>query len=84
MTGLAPRQRDILKLIAWNISVRGYPPSIREIGRAAAIASTNGVRQHLGRMKMKGLINWEPMQSRTLTITEAGRVALAAAANKET
>src|SRR5262245_47625957 len=38
------REEEILAFIAGSLRERGYPPTIREIGKAFGIASTNGVR----------------------------------------
>ena len=44
---LTARQQQILDFIEQVISTTGYPPSIRQIGEALDISSTNGVRAHL-------------------------------------
>ncbi|MGC8787345.1 MAG: transcriptional repressor LexA, partial [Anaerolineae bacterium] len=37
---LSPRQKTILEFIRKFVQENGYPPTIREIGRAANISST--------------------------------------------
>jgi repressor LexA len=57
------RAREILAYIQRYSRERGYPPTIREIGREFAIASTNGVRYYFtllekaGHLKRKGKIS---------------------------
>ena len=53
---LTSRQREIYEFICQKIEVRGFPPSIREIGEAFAIKSPNGVMCHLRALEKKGLI----------------------------
>lgn len=48
------RSQDILAYIQRFQRERGYPPTIREIGDAFRIASTNGVRYHLQRLEREG------------------------------
>jgi repressor LexA len=50
------RTREILSFIQKFQRDRGYPPTIREIGGAFGIASTNGVRYHLHRLEEQGLL----------------------------
>jgi repressor LexA len=51
---LNDRTHDILDYIEKFARERGYPPTIREIGKAFGIASTNGVRYHLHRLEKSG------------------------------
>lgn len=53
---ITKKQQDILQFIREKITERGYPPSIREIGEAFAIASPNGVMCHLKPLEKKGFI----------------------------
>ena len=48
------RAREILVYIQRFTRERGYPPTIREIGGAFAIASTNGVRYYLTMLEKAG------------------------------
>ena len=51
------RSREILQFIRSFGREKGYPPTIREIGKAFGIASTNGVRYHLDILERAGLLN---------------------------
>src|SRR5262249_23590510 len=53
---ITKRQHEILDFIRDKIENRGFPPSIREIGEAFEIASTNGVMCHLKALEKKGFI----------------------------
>lgn len=53
---LTPRQKEIYEFIRDKIENRGYPPTVREIGGAFGIKSTNGVMCHLAALAEKGCI----------------------------
>jgi len=80
MTGLTDRQLEVLRFIAREIEERGYPPTIREIGEALDIRSTNGVNDHLKALERKGFLTRDPVKSRALNPTSAAREALGAEA----
>jgi repressor LexA len=73
MEGLTDRQLEVLRFIAEQIEDRGYPPTIREIGEALDIRSTNGVNDHLKALERKGFLTRDPVKSRALMPTEAAR-----------
>lgn len=56
MEDLAPRQRQVLDFIATAIQQQGLPPSLREIGDALEIRSTNGVADHIKALVKKGYL----------------------------
>ena len=51
---LTPRQQEVLKFIQQFDRTEGYPPTIREIGRALGIRSLRGVTVHLDALVRKG------------------------------
>src|SRR5688572_1255265 len=63
---LTDRQQEILSFINSSIGERGYPPTLREIGRQFGIKSTNGVNDHLRALEKKGYLAREDMKSRAL------------------
>jgi repressor LexA len=63
---LTDRQKEILAFINRSIGERGYPPTLREIGRQFGIKSTNGVNDHLRALEKKGYLQREDMKSRAL------------------
>jgi repressor LexA len=63
----------VLRFIAREIEERGYPPTIREIGEALDIRSTNGVNDHLKALERKGYLTRDPVKSRALIPTAAAR-----------
>jgi len=73
--GLTRRQAAILQFIIECIRDHGWPPTIAEIGRAFAIASTNGVNDHLVALEKKGYIR-RSSQARGIRVTEKAAAGL--------
>jgi repressor LexA len=76
MNGLTDRQLEVLRFIAHQIDDAGYPPTIREIGEALEIRSTNGVNDHLKALERKGYLTRDPVKSRALIPTTAAKEVL--------
>ena len=76
MDRLTDRQLEVLRFIARQIEDLGYPPTIREIGEALDIRSTNGVNDHLKALERKGYLTRDPVKSRALIPTSLAREAL--------
>jgi repressor LexA len=66
--GATDREHAILAFIATSLRDRGYPPTLREIGEAFGIASTNGVRYHLDRLEQAGRIRRDRWTSRGIEL----------------
>lgn len=64
----AEREQAILEFIATSLRDRGYPPTIREIGEAFGISSTNGVRYYLDRLEQAGRIRRDRWTSRGIEL----------------
>jgi len=56
MDELPPRQKQLLDFVAAYQDQRGIPPTLREIGEALGIRSTNGVSDHLKSLLKKGYL----------------------------
>lgn len=76
MEEITARQKEILHYINRTSEERGYPPTIREIGHAMDIRSTNGVNDHLRALERKGYLTREEQQSRSLVATKRARMLL--------
>jgi repressor LexA len=63
---LTERQSEILDYIRRHITEQGYPPTVREIGSAFGIRSTNGVADHLKSLERKGFLERGNLKSRAL------------------
>lgn len=67
-TGLTPRQQEILEFIDVQISDRGYPPSVREIGDAVGLTSPSTVHSHLATLQDRGFIQRDPSKPRAIKV----------------
>lgn len=72
MTDLNKRERAILKFIEKQIKDKGYPPSVREIGKAVGLSSTATVHGYLAKLSKKGYIKKEDQKGRTLKVLKGG------------
>jgi len=70
MTNLSKRQREILDFIKRSVREKGYPPSVREIGKAVGLSSSSTVHGHLARLEAKGLIRRDPTKPRAIEILD--------------
>jgi repressor LexA len=70
MKKLSKRQNDILKFIKSEVRQKGYPPSVREIGKAVGLASSSTVHGHLDRLEKKGLIRRDPTKPRAIEVLD--------------
>ena len=70
---LNDRARKILAYIQRYSRDRGFPPTLREIGEAFGIASTNGVRYYLNRLEKAGHLKRSGRISRGIESLDAGR-----------
>lgn len=62
------RERAILDYIEKQSKVNGYPPSVREIGKAVGLKSTATVHGYLAKLEQKGYIKKESQKGRTLKL----------------
>ena len=67
-TGLTGRQQQILDFIDGQISDRGYPPSVREIGDAVGLTSPSTVHSHLATLQDRGFIRRDPSKPRAIEV----------------
>jgi len=71
------RERAILDYIEKQSKVNGYPPSVREIGKAVGLKSTATVHGYLAKLEEKGYIKKESQKGRTLKLLKgsSGKIA---------
>lgn len=72
MNDLNKRERAIIKFIDKQIKDKGYPPSVREIGKAVGLHSTATVHGYLKKLSEKGYIKKEDQKGRTLKLLKGG------------
>ena len=66
--GLTKREKSILKCIVKQIEKNGYPPSVREIGKAVGLSSTATVHGYLKRLEEEGYVKKENQKGRTIKL----------------
>lgn len=70
---LNKREKAILKYIEEQVDQNGYPPSVREIGKAVDLSSTATVHGYLSSLEKKGYIKKESQKGRTLKLLKGGK-----------
>lgn len=65
---LTRRQEAIVRFIRDEVRLRGYPPSMREIGRAVDLASTSSVAHQLMVLERKGVLYRDPHRPRAYRV----------------
>ncbi|MDO4178302.1 MAG: transcriptional repressor LexA [Phascolarctobacterium sp.] len=65
---LSERQRSILKYIRAVLTEKGYPPSVREIGRACGLSSSASVHNQLKFLENTGFISRVRQRPRALDL----------------
>ncbi|MGY3777760.1 transcriptional repressor LexA [Isobaculum melis] len=66
------RQIEVLQYIHEKVLEKGYPPTVREIGKAVNLASTSTVHGHLERLEKNGFIQRDPTKPRAIELTQLG------------
>lgn len=62
------KEKAILKFIEEQVIENGYPPSVREIGKAIGLSSTATVHAYLAKLEKQGYIKKEDKKGRTLKV----------------
>ena len=65
---LTPRQAGILEYIIEEVSNKGYPPAVREIGRHVGLQSSSTVHAHLTTLEERGYIKRDPAKPRAIMV----------------
>lgn len=65
-SGISKRQEQILEFIKTQIKTTGYPPSVREIGKAVGLKSSSTVHNHILQLEQKGLLKRDPTKTRAI------------------
>lgn len=71
---ISRRQEQILAYIKSETEAQGYPPSVREIGRAVGLKSTSTVHGHLSQLERKGYIRRDSSKPRAIEVLPAAGV----------
>ncbi len=67
---LTPKQAAILEVIKKNIRQKGYPPSVREIGKAVGLSSSSTVHGYLRKLEEKGYLRRDATKPRAMEVLD--------------
>src|SRR5919107_3574584 len=79
---LTKRQREIFDFIKRYSAQHGYPPTVRDIGKAVGLASSSTVHAHLANLEKLGLLRRDPSKPRAIELFDRA-VGQAAASVRE-
>jgi repressor LexA len=65
---LTKRQQEIFEFIKRYSSEHGYPPTVRDIGKAIGLTSSSTVHAHLANLEKLGLLRRDPTKPRALEL----------------
>ena len=65
---LTKRQKEIFDFIGKYAAKTGYPPTVREIGKAVGLHSSSTVHAHLANLEKIGLLRRDPTKPRAIEL----------------
>jgi repressor LexA len=65
---LTKRQQEIFDFIRRYSEQHGYPPTVRDIGKAVGLASSSTVHAHLANLEKLGLLRRDPTKPRAMEL----------------
>ncbi|MDX6689562.1 MAG: repressor LexA [Solirubrobacteraceae bacterium] len=67
---LTKRQQEIFDFIKTYSAKFGYPPTVRDIGKAVGLASSSTVHAHLSNLEKLGLLRRDPTKPRAIEMLD--------------
>ena len=67
---LTKRQQEIFEFIKRYSAEFGYPPTVRDIGKAVGLASSSTVHAHLANLERIGLLRRDPTKPRAIELLD--------------
>jgi repressor LexA len=67
---LTKRQQEIFDFIKRYSEKNGYPPTVRDIGKAVGLASSSTVHAHLANLEKLGLLRRDPTKPRAMELLD--------------
>ena len=67
---LTKRQQEIFEFIKKYSARYGYPPTVRDIGKAVGLASSSTVHAHLANLEKAGLLRRDPTKPRAIELLD--------------
>src|SRR6478672_11219558 len=74
---LTKRQQEIFDFIKRYTAENGYPPTVRDIGKAVGLASSSTVHAHLANLERLGVLRRDPTKPRALELLDRAASAVA-------
>ena len=65
---LTKRQKEIFEFIKSYSDGHGYPPTVRDIGKAIGLTSSSTVHAHLANLEKVGLLRRDPSKPRAIEV----------------
>jgi repressor LexA len=65
---LTKRQQEIFDFVKRYVSEHGYPPTVRDIGKAIGLASSSTVHAHLANLEKLGVLRRDPTKPRAIEV----------------
>jgi repressor LexA len=73
---LTKRQQEIFDFIKRYSENNGYPPTVRDIGKAVGLASSSTVHAHLANLEKLGLLRRDPTKPRAMELLDRASAAV--------
>jgi repressor LexA len=70
---LTKRQQEIFDFIKRYSAQHGYPPTVRDIGKAVGLASSSTVHAHLANLEKAGMLRRDPSKPRAIELLDRVR-----------
>jgi repressor LexA len=66
--GLTKRQQEIFDFVKRYAGEHGYPPTVRDIGKAIGLTSSSTVHAHLSNLEKLGVLRRDPTKPRAIEV----------------
>src|SRR5215213_5045157 len=68
LNNLTKRQQEIFEYVKTYARDHGYPPTVRDIGRAIGLTSSSTVHAHLANLERLGVLRRDPTKPRAMEV----------------
>jgi len=65
---LTKRQKEIFEYVKTYAREHGYPPTVRDIGKAIGLTSSSTVHAHLANLEKLGMLKRDPTKPRAIEV----------------
>jgi repressor LexA len=65
---LTKRQQEIFDYVKRHVGEHGYPPTVRDIGKAIGLTSSSTVHAHLANLEKLGVLRRDPTKPRAIEV----------------